>query len=226
MNQPIYRFEMHSSHTPNTHTKRIWTMAKYFEYLFPFKDISTLTMPFYGRRKSFSKWNEIHTNGMPMHCTQQPCKWSTHTQNNYEKKKREKATKKAPRNQYQCNRVYFLSKCTAPNRFCCCLLLAAWRHSILHSWTWCSSGENRIHLNESQSSFDKEKTAERAKDIAHSHSVSKMHWTVRCSHTLLLLVLLKMKQWWKKVKEMLCSVHFFLFSHRQIGSKTDILEKI
>lgn len=57
------------------------------------------------------------------------------------------------------------------NRCCCFFLLSAWRYLVLHSWTWCSSGENRIHLNESQSSFARE----RKKQLREQKTSNTMH---------------------------------------------------
>lgn len=45
-------------------------------------------MPFFGRRKSFSKWNRIHTNGKPVHRAHTQCIDSNRA--SYEKKTREK----------------------------------------------------------------------------------------------------------------------------------------
>lgn len=103
--------------------------------------------------------NEIEFTRTASQCTEHTHSVSTATVQATKSEREKKLRKKAYRNQYQCNRVYCSSKCTAQcsNCCCCCLLLSTWRHSILHSWTWCSSGENRIHLNESQSSFARER---------------------------------------------------------------------
>lgn len=45
-------------------------------------------MPFYGRKKCFSKWNRIHTNGKPVHRAHTQCIDSNRA--SYEKRKREK----------------------------------------------------------------------------------------------------------------------------------------
>lgn len=171
--------------------------------------------------------NEIEFTRTASQCTEHTHSVSTATVQATKRKREKKLRKKAYRNQYQCNRVYCSSKCTSKaqcsNCCCCCLLLSAWRHSILHSWTWCSSGENRIHLNESQSSFARE----RKKQLREQKTLNTMHvlyniltrWCCWCCW-----------KWsndrrkWRNCSLLFFSV-FFSCSHRQIGSKTDILDK-